>query len=107
MPKRSAVPIAWAVNVRARNGPNRLLAATVVLEEEHAGRFRELLNSHLEELQPRTAAELAFVETMAVARWRQLRIWSMQKTAVRRRGAAVVRKAQAERTTARINRFAA
>jgi hypothetical protein len=65
----------------ARHG---LLARTVVLEEESVERFHELLAVLTDEYQPRTSTELTLVETMAVARWRQLRIWGMQKTALDR-----------------------
>ena len=58
-----------------------ILANTVVLEGESKERFEELLRSLTAELQPRSTAETALVETMAVARWRLLRIWSLQKTA--------------------------
>jgi hypothetical protein len=65
----------------ARHG---LLARTVVLEEECVERFHELIAVLTDEYQPRTSTELTLVETMAVARWRQLRIWGMQKTALDR-----------------------
>jgi hypothetical protein len=58
-----------------------ILANTVVLEGESKERFEELLGSLTAELQPRSTAETALVETLAVARWRLLRIWSLQKTA--------------------------
>jgi hypothetical protein len=65
----------------ARHG---LLARTVVLEEECVERFHELIAILTDEYQPRTSTEMTLVETMAVARWRQLRIWGMQKTALDR-----------------------
>ena len=52
-----------------------LLARTVVLEEESTHRFRELLHALMDEFQPASATQIMLVETMAVARWRQLRIW--------------------------------
>jgi hypothetical protein len=61
-----------------------LLAQTVVLEEEVASRFRELLAAYMEEYQPRTASQVSLVETMAVARWRQLRVWGAQKAGMDR-----------------------
>jgi hypothetical protein len=58
-----------------------LLAETVVLEAEHTGRFLALLHELEEEHQPCTLTETMLVETIAVARWRQDRIWGMQKVA--------------------------
>jgi hypothetical protein len=56
-----------------------LLAETVVLKEEHTGRFFDLLNELIDEHQPATPTETMLVETIAVASWRQSRIWGMQK----------------------------
>jgi hypothetical protein len=69
----------------ARNGTRHgLLSQTVVLEAEVDGRFLELFEDYLDEYQPRTASQVSFVENMAVARWRQFRIWGMQKSAMDR-----------------------
>ena len=69
----------------ARNSTRHaLLARTVVLEEESADRFQELFASYISEYQPATASQVSLVETMAVARWRQLRVWGAQKTAMDR-----------------------
>ena len=56
-----------------------LLSQTVVLEGESKERFEELLLALTAELKPRTTIEASLVETMAVARWRQLRVLGMQK----------------------------
>jgi hypothetical protein len=61
-----------------------LLASTVVLEEEIGERFHALLEEYAEDYQPRTATETSLVETIAVARWRLLRVWGAQKTAMDR-----------------------
>jgi hypothetical protein len=61
-----------------------LLASTVVLEEEIEERFHDLLEEYTEDYQPRTATETSLIETMAVARWRLLRVWGAQKTAMDR-----------------------
>ena len=61
-----------------------LLSQTVVLEEESTTRFEELLTGYMDEYQPATASQVSLVETMAVARWRQLRVWGAQKTAMDR-----------------------
>ena len=61
-----------------------LLARTIVLEEESTDRFLELLHALMDEFQPSSATQLMLVETMAAARWRQLRIWGLQKVALDR-----------------------
>ncbi len=67
----------------ARNGIRHgLLAQTVVLKEESADAFQKLLAAFMDEHQPRTATRVSLVETMAVARWRQHRVWHAQRTAL-------------------------
>jgi hypothetical protein len=62
-----------------------LLARTVVLEEESSSeRFLDLLAGNMDEYQPSAASQVSLVETMTVARWRQLRVWGAQKTAMDR-----------------------
>ncbi len=61
-----------------------LLAQTVVLDEEDADRFQEILASFMDEYKPSTASQVSLVETMAVARWRQLRVWGVQKAGMDR-----------------------
>ena len=56
----------------------------MVLEEESSDRFTDLFTAYLDEYKPRTASQLSLVESMTVARWRQLRIWGAQKTAMDR-----------------------
>src|ERR1700722_5851212 len=56
-----------------------MLAQTVVLEGESQSRFEELLPSYIALIQPRSAAETALVETMTIARWKQMRIWGIEK----------------------------
>ncbi len=69
----------------ARNSArHRLLAKTVVLEEERMDRFLDLLVGYMDEYQPQTATQVSLVETMTVARWRQLRVWGAQKAAMDR-----------------------
>jgi hypothetical protein len=55
------------------------LAQTVVLEGESKERFEQLHAGLLAEFQPRTPSETALVETMAIARWRYLRVLGVQK----------------------------
>src|ERR1035438_7259024 len=69
----------------ARNSTRHgLLSQTIVLEEEDSGRFSDLFEAYLDEYQPRTASQVTLVETMAAARWRQLRVWGMQKSGMDR-----------------------
>ena len=58
-----------------------LFAENIVLEAEDTGRFLELVESLFEEHNPRTATQRFLVENIAAARWRQWRIWGMQKVA--------------------------
>ena len=69
----------------ARNSTRYGFAAqTLVLDKESAGRFQKLRADLMDEYQPRTASQVALVETMTVTRWRQLRVWREQKTALER-----------------------
>jgi hypothetical protein len=56
-----------------------MLAQTVVLEGESKSRFEELLTAYIALIQPRSAAETAIVETMTIARWKEMRIWGIEK----------------------------
>jgi hypothetical protein len=56
-----------------------LLSGTIVLNGESEERFNTLLADLHAELQPQTTVEMTLVENMAVARWRQMRIWGMEK----------------------------
>ncbi len=51
------------------------LSSCIVLKAESTPLFDELMNSLIDEFQPRTANETALVETMAVARWKLTRNW--------------------------------
>jgi hypothetical protein len=59
-----------------------LLAETIVLKTERGDRFLEVLAELEEELQPETSIEYTLIEKMAAARWRQLRLWGMEKSAM-------------------------
>ena len=59
-----------------------ILARTIVLHGESLKRFNALLTALTEELQPQTGIESALVENMAVARWRQMRLWGMEKAGI-------------------------
>jgi len=53
----------------------------VVLEGESRELFTQLLEAITAEIKPRTPIEASLVETMAIARWRQMRVWGIQKAA--------------------------
>ena len=55
-----------------------LTAQTVVLTNEFATRFEELLAFYVEHFEPQSEVEMDFVEEMAVAKWRQRRTWSIE-----------------------------
>ncbi len=59
-----------------------VLSTTIVLKGESTDRFLDLLAALLEEFQPQTAFEESLIENMAVVRWRQMRIWGMEKAAM-------------------------
>jgi hypothetical protein len=56
-----------------------ILSGTIVLKGESGERFNALLADLHAELQPQTIVEITLVENMAVARWRQMRIWGIEK----------------------------
>src|SRR5450755_1001260 len=56
-----------------------MLAQTVVLDGESKSRFEELLTAYIDLIKPRSAGEAAIVETMTIARWKQMRIWGIEK----------------------------
>jgi hypothetical protein len=56
-----------------------LLATSVLLEGESRERFLELLAEFTELYKPRNITERSLVETMAMARWRTIRLWTFEK----------------------------
>jgi hypothetical protein len=56
-----------------------MLAATVVLPDESAERFHSLIAALEARFRPRDAVEFNLIEVMAVARWRLMRLWGMEK----------------------------
>jgi hypothetical protein len=56
-----------------------MLSTTIVLNGESTDRFLELLATLFEEFQPQTPFEESLIENMAVSRWRQMRIWGLEK----------------------------
>jgi hypothetical protein len=59
-----------------------ILARTVLIDNESRQRFYELLSSFTSEFQPASPDEWAMVETMAVARWRLLRLWAVEAASI-------------------------
>ncbi len=59
-----------------------IFSRTIVLQCESQDRFEQVLAALKDQVQPRNASEAAYVETMAIARWRQMRVWGIQKAAI-------------------------
>ncbi len=66
----------------ANNLRHGLLARSVVLDAENRVLFYRLVKDFEIEFDPQGPAEGALVQTLAVTRWRQMRIWSMEKAAL-------------------------
>lgn len=81
---KGPVAIQGELNSSRNSLRHGLLARTVVLAEESIGRFLALLHALIEEFHPSSATQLILVETMAIARWRQLRVRGMHKVAMDR-----------------------
>ena len=56
-----------------------ILAESIVLDSESAERFSDVLTTLQEELLPVTSIESRYVETMALAEWRRLRLLCLEK----------------------------
>src|SRR5258708_1260718 len=64
----------------ARNGIRHgMLANTIVIEGESRDRFMALLSGLPPYSEPDGEIESALMENIAVCRWRQMRIWAMEK----------------------------
>jgi len=59
-----------------------LLARAVVLDCESRPLFTQFLRSMQDQLQPEGMIENLMVQKMAVAQWRQLRAWGMEKATI-------------------------
>lgn len=60
-----------------------ILAQTIVLDEEDRQPFLNFIAALEHDLKPATEHERALVENMAVSRWRQMRIWGIEKAGLR------------------------
>jgi hypothetical protein len=67
---------AWSSQNATRHG---LLSDSMVLHGESDARFCALLNTLENELQPAPDIESIQTEVMAVAHWRRMRLWSLEK----------------------------
>jgi len=61
-----------------------ILANTILIDGESRERFAALLNSCVLQFQPETPVEHSLVERIAVAQWRQTRIWSVEAAGLNR-----------------------
>jgi hypothetical protein len=59
-----------------------LLSEAIILDGESAERFNALHDSLIEEYQPETSTECGLVEIMVVCRWRLMRVWILENSAV-------------------------
>jgi hypothetical protein len=63
----------------ANSARHHLLSKTILLENERPDAFAELLAGLTLEFNPQTETQHALVETMAVSRWRQMRVWALER----------------------------
>jgi hypothetical protein len=66
-------------NANLRTG---ILSTALVLEGECSERLSDLINAYLKRFQPRDVHETTLVETMAMARWRQMRLWAIENASI-------------------------
>jgi hypothetical protein len=61
------------------SGRHGILAESIVLDSESAEGFSDVLTTLQEELEPITSIESRYIETMALAEWRRLRLLCLEK----------------------------
>jgi hypothetical protein len=78
---KSTGPVTQAGRERSAQNAIRhgILAESIVLGSESADHFCEVLSTLQEELQPASSIESRYVETMALAEWRRLRLICIEK----------------------------
>ncbi len=59
-----------------------LLSSMIVLDDEKTELFAEILGALTHEFSPQTEAERIIVENMAIARWRQMRLWAIERASL-------------------------
>jgi hypothetical protein len=80
---KSRGPVTPAGKQRSSRGSvETMLARAVVLDGESRERFHALLISIRDELQPQTAIENLLTHKMAIAHWRLMRVWGMEKAGI-------------------------
>jgi hypothetical protein len=57
-----------------------MLARAIVFDSESVERFLELIGELCENFNPANEVEMALVEKMAASRWRQQRLWGIEKS---------------------------
>jgi hypothetical protein len=73
-----------------------MLSSAIVLQGESKDRFHAHLALFYKEFQPQTPFEESLIENMAVARWRQVRIWGMETAGI---GCEMTRQAEMSLST--------
>jgi len=69
--------------ISSQNGiRHSLFAKAVLLQGESTERFELLLATMRDELQPRNEIESGLVDTLALAKWRQMRVWALETAAL-------------------------
>ena len=69
--------------ISARNSLRHgLLSRSVVLEGEDPALFDQLLERLIAQMSPATETDWQLVENLAVTRWRQLRLWALEKATI-------------------------
>jgi hypothetical protein len=83
--KRSRGPVTPAGKRKSSKNSLRhgILAQTVVLDDEDRQPFLNFIVALERDLKPATENERALIENMAVSRWRQMRIWGIEKAGLR------------------------
>src|SRR5436309_3187529 len=81
---RSRGPVTAEGKTRSSKNALRhgMLAESIVLKKEASALFIELLADLQEEFDPQTRTESDLIETMAVCRWRLMRIWQIETAAL-------------------------
>jgi hypothetical protein len=90
----------------ANSSRHRILAASVVLDNESPKRFIALLNSFNAHYRPQDPIERSLVERMAVSHWRLMRIWALETAGIhfekRRQPESILKQDAPTRTMAAI-----
>jgi hypothetical protein len=83
---KSTGPVTHIGKSRSSQNATRhgLLSESIVLDDECPEHFAVVLSLLEDELTPVTGIEQRFVETMALAQWRQLRLWTVEKVQIDR-----------------------